>query len=77
MRCSMFLNLVLKEPTFVEKSKKTNSEEVRLSATLCGLSAILPWRELKVSYSICSKEQLIGKRSFDVGTAEMSWAQLD
>ena len=34
MRCSMFLNLVLKEPTFVEKSKKTNSEEVRLSAVV-------------------------------------------
>ena len=43
---------------------------------LCGPSAVLPWIELEVFYSICSTEQLIGERSFVVGTVEMSWAQL-
>ena len=61
----------------MEKSKKTNSEEVRLSAVVWSECSTLPWIELEVFYSICSTEQLIGKRSFVVGTVEMSWAQLN
>ena len=60
----------------MEKSKKTNSEEVRLSAVVWSECSTALDRVISF-YSICSTEQLIGKRSFVVGTVEMSWAQLN
>ena len=60
----------------MEKSKKINSEEVRLGAVV--------WDECNTAfegvnsfYNICSIEWLIGRRSYYAGTEVMSWAQLD